>query len=354
MTDESVLGRYGISAEAELLWRALLANPTAYPSHLANAAGVGGDDIELLLTSLARAHLLRRDSTMPTGFAPNDPSVALELLAVRAERQIAADTEQVAIVRSQILELNGLFAAGRARAGILPGFEIVTSLREIREQIYLEGQRTRFELRSLLHNTGAEAADDSRDVDRDAFRRGIKLRSIVRPIDLQKPRLYEAIAWLHDQGEDVRASDAVPTQMQIFDRTLAVIRVDPNDTSQGAMFIRVANLIDLLIDLYERLWQDAEPLFPAFTSEIALTARQLRILTLLAAGAKDEAIARSLSVGVRTIRRDLSELKELAAASSRTDLITSAIRRGWIPTPQSKGESKGLAEPHLNQAVEIP
>jgi DNA-binding NarL/FixJ family response regulator len=127
--------------------------------------------------------------------------------------------------------------------------------------------------------------------------------------------------------------------MQILDSRLAVVRVDPDDSSKGAMFIRVSNLINLLIDLYERLWDEGEPLFPTSSSAPQLSERQHRLVALLASGAKDEAIARALSVGLRTIRRDISDLKMMAGARSRTDLVTAAIRKGWIASPSPPRES---------------
>lgn len=350
MTSDRILHRYGVSAEAEAMWRLLLSTPNATEADLLALSRTSADGLSRCMKPLLDAHLIRRDGQAPSGYVANDPGVALEVFAIRDERRLAAETERVVDFRAQIPELADLYEAGRARAGILPGFEILTSVDDIRRQIYLEGEGAR-ELRSLLYKMSPQASIHSRDVDRKSLQRGVKMRSIVRPSDLDSPGLYDAIRWLHHEGEEIRSNESVPTQMQIMDRRTAVIRVDPDDPTKGAMFVRVLNLVELLIDLYERLWEDAEPLFPATLIDPALTVRQLEVLTLVAAGTKDEAIARSLSVGVRTIRRDLSELKELAGASSRTDLITAAMRRGWIPTPTSAAPSPGVAETANDQAV---
>jgi DNA-binding NarL/FixJ family response regulator len=51
---------------------------------------------------------------------------------------------------------------------------------------------------------------------------------------------------------------------------------------------------------------------------------------MLASGLKDEGIGRVLNTGVRTIRRDVAELRELLWVSSRTEIVAAAIRRGWL------------------------
>jgi DNA-binding NarL/FixJ family response regulator len=55
-----------------------------------------------------------------------------------------------------------------------------------------------------------------------------------------------------------------------------------------------------------------------------------RVLELMAAGVKDDRIARILGVGSRTVRRDIAEIKESLGASSRTEVVAAAVRQGWL------------------------
>lgn len=348
MTGDQVLEGYSASPGAAAVWRALLANPSATLEELSDAGSLSSGETRAALDALCRAQLIRCQDEARCGYVANDPAPALEVLALQTERRIATEAENLARFRTQIPALSDLFAEGRARVGLLPGFEIITSLDEIRRQIYLESERSTDQLRTLVHNASHGAYIHARETDLRTLARGVRLRSIVRSSDLQRPGVYESSLWLHEHGEEVRASPEVPTQIQILDGKLAVVRVDPNDPAKGAMFIRVRNLVDLLIDLYERMWDEAEELFPAPQAASSLTDRQHRLLALLAAGAKDEAIARAFSVGVRTIRRDISELKTTTGATSRTDLVAVAIRKGWIAgsaaTPESSSRVKALPE----------
>jgi DNA-binding NarL/FixJ family response regulator len=54
------------------------------------------------------------------------------------------------------------------------------------------------------------------------------------------------------------------------------------------------------------------------------------ILALLVAGAKDEAIARQLGIGVRTLHRRMQRLMTALDADTRFQAGIQATRRGWV------------------------
>ena len=53
-------------------------------------------------------------------------------------------------------------------------------------------------------------------------------------------------------------------------------------------------------------------------------------LDQLARGAKDEQLARTLGLSLRTVRRRVAELLDELEASSRFQAGVEAVRRGWI------------------------
>lgn len=55
-----------------------------------------------------------------------------------------------------------------------------------------------------------------------------------------------------------------------------------------------------------------------------------RMLELLGAGLKDEAIARSLGVSSRTVRRRVAELEDRFGAANRIQLVARAAVHGWV------------------------
>jgi DNA-binding NarL/FixJ family response regulator len=54
------------------------------------------------------------------------------------------------------------------------------------------------------------------------------------------------------------------------------------------------------------------------------------LLGQLAAGAKDEQIARALGMSLRTVRRRVAEVTHELGAQSRFQAGVEAVRRGWV------------------------
>jgi DNA-binding NarL/FixJ family response regulator len=65
-------------------------------------------------------------------------------------------------------------------------------------------------------------------------------------------------------------------------------------------------------------------------SEIELTPRERDVLTLMAEGASNKAIARQLGISVHTAKFHVSSLLDKLDATGRTDAVAHAARRGVI------------------------
>jgi DNA-binding CsgD family transcriptional regulator len=63
---------------------------------------------------------------------------------------------------------------------------------------------------------------------------------------------------------------------------------------------------------------------------VALTAREREVLTLLAAGASNKAIALALGVSVHTAKFHVASLTEKLGASGRLEAVAIALRTGLI------------------------
>ncbi|WP_175409577.1 helix-turn-helix domain-containing protein, partial [Streptomyces sp. TRM64462] len=116
-----------------------------------------------------------------------------------------------------------------------------------------------------------------------------------------------------------------------------------------ALVVADARLREALLPLAESVWEAAEPLTDEAEQEAAdvepgeaeqeaaalpRTApsqdEQRELLALLAAGLKDEAIARRLGVHVHTARRRISRLLEALNARTRFQAGARAAERGWL------------------------
>lgn len=143
----------------------------------------------------------------------------------------------------------------------------------------------------------------------------------------------QVAARLHAAGAEVRIGPTPEWAMLIAD-LVAVLRVgagDPPVTVLGP-----ANGALLLRDLADALWSGACGMDQAATAAAPRAALACvpegpvdsRILELLAEGAKDETIARTLGISLRTCRRRIAEIMAGLNAVSRFQAGVNAVRLG--------------------------
>ncbi|TNF31670.1 MAG: response regulator transcription factor [Deltaproteobacteria bacterium] len=93
--------------------------------------------------------------------------------------------------------------------------------------------------------------------------------------------------------------------------------------------------------LIERIKQDGEVILQELTSLIEstknnqnndspLSPREAEILQLLSDGFANKEIAYQLSISERTVQFHIKSLFEKLKASSRTDVVIKAIKKGWL------------------------
>jgi len=90
--------------------------------------------------------------------------------------------------------------------------------------------------------------------------------------------------------------------------------------------IRNPMLISAFTTMFDYAWDLAHPM-PGARRDIS---QDRQLLTLLASGFKDEAIARYLGWGVRTVRRRVAKLMDDLGAETRFQLGAAAQSRGLL------------------------
>jgi DNA-binding CsgD family transcriptional regulator len=325
-----LLARFGVTADAEAVWRALLSDPKITVEGLQGVTGLTSADIDAAITALADASLVRGASS-PTGVTAIDPTLAVETHIALRQRQLAEEFAQIAALRAALPALSDAYSRGRAEAGDQPGFETVLGLDNVRRQVYLAADRVRADVRSTEYLPHSDPDfRHGQAVQLAMLDRGVRDRTIVATDSLEVPALRQAYELMQQHGHLARTLPGITTRIIIYDRELAIVPVDPTATHLGAIFIRVQPVIDAYILMYEYMWDAASPIFNSPGNPEAPTGRAASILEMVALGTKDERIARSLGVGVRTIRRDVSELKSTLRVTSRAEIVTAALRKGWL------------------------
>jgi DNA-binding CsgD family transcriptional regulator/sugar-specific transcriptional regulator TrmB len=162
--------------------------------------------------------------------------------------------------------------------------------------------------------------------------RGIKLRTIyLQSMTVSKAGL-EFAAFIHKLGGEVRATPTLPMRLLIVDQEIAIMPLNPEVQSAGAVIHRSPGVIAVAIALFDSYWSRATELFAPEDrdNKTPLTPHEAEVLRLLAGGAKDEQVARLLGISLRTARRITANLSDRLDATSRFELGVAAAKRGWV------------------------
>ncbi len=160
------------------------------------------------------------------------------------------------------------------------------------------------------------------------FRRGGSYRHIIDEHLLRESP--EAAASSFHDGEKIRViSDKLPTKMLIVDGHTAVVALGPY--GHPCLLIRDQGIVNALVAYFELKWAKARPWAPpGVPLREKANGQRERILEALAAGLKDEAIARQQGISVKTVRRHISALMQELGATTRFAAGVAAVRRGWL------------------------
>jgi DNA-binding CsgD family transcriptional regulator len=134
-------------------------------------------------------------------------------------------------------------------------------------------------------------------------------------------------------GEEARiVQEKLPMKLLIVDDHTALVPLGPY--GYPCLLIRDPGLVATFATFFDLKWAQGEPWAPPGTpTPIKDDTQRQRILDALAAGLKDEAIARQLGVSVRTVRRHITALMQQLGASTRFAAGVAAVRRGWVTRP---------------------
>jgi DNA-binding NarL/FixJ family response regulator len=112
-------------------------------------------------------------------------------------------------------------------------------------------------------------------------------------------------------------------KLAAFDRKIALLPLAVDQLVDSALVVHPCALLDALIEMFWLLWDQAVPVVPSAKTDPT----DARLMTLLAAGFKDDAIARQLALSSRTVGRRVAELMEALGARTRFQAGIHAQRR---------------------------
>jgi sugar-specific transcriptional regulator TrmB/DNA-binding CsgD family transcriptional regulator len=333
-----VLEAFGIPALDERVYHALLLGPRQTAAGLLRSVPASEAAIRRSLVRLESEGLVSRLPVRPTRFVAVRPDEAIDALAGRRDNAVTA-------ARTAAAALLPLLPTGDGPQSPAEQIEIVFG-REAVAARFLQLQRgAHDELLVLDRPPYAQDPQQPNPGEDDLLRRGVRLRAIYAPEAFDVPGALDLLADSIAAGEEARTAD-VPLKLAIADRAAAILPFagGRSDSADSALVVYASTLLDALVRLFDLLWAAAVPIelgtlargespttrAPGGDTGARPDAFDERLLALLAAGLKDEAIARQLGVSLRTVHRRASALMAELGARTRFQAGVLAARRGVL------------------------
>ncbi|WP_042457885.1 helix-turn-helix transcriptional regulator [Streptacidiphilus jiangxiensis] len=323
----------GLSTTAEQVYRAMLAHPDDGVARLGARLGLSKEQIEEALHTLSELALVRPSYDRDHELCAVSPEVGMEVLLARQQAELAAHQQRIEASRAAAAQLIAQYAE-RSPSGAHPWVEYLGGLDQIRDRLVALTRDVRTEVLAFAPG-GAQTEENmkaSQPLNRELLDRGVTMRTLYLDSVRNSPATVAHAVWLVEHGAEVRTVPSLPTRLIIVDRSTAVIPVDSEDSSAGAMVLTGQGTLTALCALFESMWAGSRPIGePSTRDGQGLTPQEAGALQLLADGHTDELIAKRLGVSPRTARRIAGDLMERLNARSRFQAGVRAVQKGWLP-----------------------
>jgi DNA-binding CsgD family transcriptional regulator len=334
------LVRWGVSPDADLVYRALLTIGPQPAGQLSRDLGIAPRRVSAALEEL-RAHDAVTPSH-PTGsgrtaqlrvWLPSSPEEVVHRLR-RARLRIIDPLEQAErhLATIEGMELpTDVAHAERGQARLLRGIDL------IRQRIADLAAEERHEHLAINPEPtlSAPATAAAAPLDRALLRRGGALLTLgVPPADgdnagMRNPEL-ERLGALH------RVAGELPLKAMVFDRRIAILPLNPLNPGNGVLEIADTRLVRGIVSLFAHMWQRARDPHHPDVPMLTLSKRERTIVALLAAGHTDRTVSRRLGVSTRTIGYVVRGLMDRLNVENRFQLGLALGTQAIHPFPPSK------------------
>ncbi|HEY0618176.1 MAG TPA: helix-turn-helix domain-containing protein [Kribbella sp.] len=325
----------GLTEETEHVYTTLVGRPRCTASELAKDCGLTPSGVGRLLSVLVRDGLATRTAGRPPRFSATVPDVAVAALI--DEQQHRLDQ-----ARSLVHRLMETYREAARITHPEVAVELLTDRDDISSAVGRLTADARREVRAFDRPPYVDRPGSNLDLQIQRQRHGVVHRVIYD---------QEAVAWpgrMHNDigpsiraGEKARVRPELPLKLVISDSRVAIIPFSLAAGGQSAAYlIHPSPMLVALESLFEAEWERAVAVSDTGTvavgnlppgSDATQPDPETRcLLTLLASGLTDAAIARSQGWSERTTQRRIHRLMNQLGASTRFQASLTAARRGWL------------------------
>lgn len=183
----------------------------------------------------------------------------------------------------------------------------------------------------------AEQLREALPHDRLLLQNNCDARVIYPTTTRRDPDAMGAVRDLLNAGARIRFHPDPRLHLTLVDGKTALLDRDAHENDPGAVVVAIPGVTRALSHVFEVLWDESDPMERGVSSQLSTT--HLKVLRLLLEGLKDDGIARRVDLSVRSVRRIIAEMSEVAGAHGRFALGARAVQLGWFnrrPSPDAE------------------
>jgi DNA-binding NarL/FixJ family response regulator len=315
----------GLSHAAAHLYREAAISPDETLEFLAQSCRLTPD-----LTSSAHQELLESGLLVEgiPGVRVLPPAEAAQMLVSRHEMELNQQEKRLAACRAQAEYFKSLTSSTSAREQ-----EIVTGAVAIQNLLRSLSEASETEIDTLVPGGRLDASTiaSAQETNAEAYGRGVKARTVYLSIARKDPKTVQHLHWLAENGAQVRTLPKLPVRMLISDRKTALLPLNLQNAMDGVVIYRNQVLVKALLELFESIWQIAQPLGPQSPKHLqGMGDFERTIMEMVVQGKNDVEIGKKLAINERTVRRKMEEAMKTFGVGTRYELIYLAAKKDLI------------------------
>lgn len=329
----------GLTEADSRVYATLVGHPRSTSSEMAVACGVSPTAAARALSRLVGMGLAYKITGRPVRYLAVTPDVAVSDLINRQEARLTQ-------ARSVVHELMDTHREATRISHPDMAVDVLTNRDEISAMARSIQADAKVQVRAFDRPPYVDRPGSNLALQIERERRGVRHRVVYdRAAVAWRGRLDHDIAPSARAGERARVRPELPLKLILCDDRMGMIPFSLAPRGEAAAYVvHRSSLLAALAALFEAEWDRGVPLTgltaqrvgastpgdPARPTDDRPDEDTRKLLTLLAAGLTDAAIARSLGWSSRTTQRRLQRLMNRLGASTRFQASLLAARRGWL------------------------
>lgn len=313
----------GMNNVDSAVYQQVIAGPRSTAAELAARVDTTAGRLRQPLARLVDAGLISRLTGSPARYVAAPPEVAVDALVAARHKELEGLRQQA---RGLARQMQGT-PAGHS-TGMIEVVEGQDAIVDHVVQIQLAAREEVLIVDCPPYLYGG-VTDNPQETQ--SMRRGVRYRAVYHAPRLEEPGRMRDLRAHITAGEQARVLPCVQMKMLIADQKVAVIPVNFQATQlHSIILVHPSPLLQALITSFEYLWERAIPLDGNPPGNTGPSEPDREMLTMLAAGMKDRAVARTLGITERSVTRRVTHLLATLSAQTRFQAALQAAKRGWL------------------------